>query len=63
MFSHIFYDAKAYIKGGKEYPKINGVVYFKEVKNGVFLIAKVDGLPESNNKCTGNLVKKLPVEK
>ena len=29
MFSNIFYDAKAIIKGGKEYPKINGMVYFK----------------------------------
>ncbi len=53
MFSNIFYDAKAIIKGGKDYPKINGIVYFKETKEGVLLTAKIYGLPQSNTKCTG----------
>lgn len=53
MFSNIFYDAKAIIKGGKEYPKINGIVYFKETKEGVLLTAKIYGLPKSKTKCTG----------
>ena len=30
MLSNIFYDAKAHIKGGKIYPKIDGTVTFKE---------------------------------
>lgn len=53
MFSNIFYNAKATIKGGKLYPKINGTVIFKEVKNGILLTAKINGLPQSTNKCCG----------
>ncbi len=52
IFSNIFYDAKAYIKGGKKYPKINGIVTFKETKNGVLVYAKVNGLPQSKDHCT-----------
>ena len=51
MFSNIFYNAKATIKGGKLYSKINGTVTFKEVKNGILLTAKINGLPQSTNKC------------
>jgi len=54
MLSNIFYSAKAIVKGGKEYPKINGVVYFKENKNGVVVTAKIKGLPKSKGKCTGS---------
>lgn len=53
MFSNFFYDAKAIIKGGKDYPRIKGMVYFKETKEGVFLTAKIHGLPQSKIKCTG----------
>lgn len=53
MLSNIFYDAKANIKGGKMYPKINGVVTFKETKNGVLVTAKINGLPQSKDRCTG----------
>lgn len=53
MLSNIFYDAKAHIKGGKLYPKINGFVTFNETKNGVLVTAKINGLPQSKNKCTG----------
>lgn len=53
MFTNIFNIAKANIKGGKKYPKINGVVTFREVKNGVLVTAKVNGLPQSSDSCTG----------
>ncbi len=45
--------AKANIKGGTKFPQINGVVTFKEVKNGVMLTAKINGLPQSPNHCKG----------
>lgn len=53
MLSNIFYNAKAIVKGGKEYPKINGTVYFKETKNGVLVTAQIYGLPKAKNNCTG----------
>ncbi|MCI8308868.1 MAG: superoxide dismutase family protein [Clostridia bacterium] len=53
MFSNIFYDAKAIIKGGREYPKIHGTVYFNSVKNGVLVTAKIYNLPKSKSKCNG----------
>ena len=51
MFSNIFKDARAHIKGGKEYPNIDGIVTFKEVKEGVMLTAKINGLPRSSGSC------------
>ena len=48
-----FYDAKAHIKGGKNYPNIDGNVTFKETKNGVLVTAKINGLPQSGTNCTG----------
>ena len=53
MFSGIFSNAKAIIKGGKDYPNINGIVYFKETKNGVLLTCKINGLPQNTSNCTG----------
>lgn len=53
MLSNIFYSARANIKGGKLYPKINGIVTFKEVKNGILVTAKINGLPQSKGTCTG----------
>ena len=53
MFSNIFNSAKANIKGGKKYPKIDGIVTFKEVKDGVLLTAKINGLPQSKDHCKG----------
>ena len=53
MFTNIFNNAKAIIKGGKIYPKINGIVTFKETKNGVIMTAKINNLPQSNDKCKG----------
>lgn len=52
MFS-IFYNAKADIKGNNEFPNIKGAVYFKETSNGVLVTAKIEGLPQSKNKCVG----------
>ena len=53
MFANVFNHAKAYIKGGKKYPKINGIVTFKETKNGIILTAKINNLPQSKDKCGG----------
>lgn len=53
MLSNILYDAKACIKGGKKYPKIDGTVTFKETKNGVLVTAKIKGLPQSKDHCKG----------
>ena len=55
MFLNNFNTAKAYVKGGKQYPKINGIVTFKETKNGVMLTAKINGLPQSKDKCKGRV--------
>lgn len=49
----LFNSAKANIKGGKKFPEINGTVNFKEVKNGVLLTAKINGLPQSKYRCKG----------
>lgn len=51
MFSNIFKVAKAHIKGSTKYPKIDGIVTFKETANGVMLTAKINGLPQSKDKC------------
>lgn len=52
MFSNIFYNARANIRGSKEFPKINGIVTFRETKNGVILTANIQNLPQSENKCS-----------
>lgn len=51
MFSNIFYDAKAHIQGSKDFPGIDGYVYFNETKDGILMTAKINGLPYSNEKC------------
>lgn len=53
MLSSIFSDALAHIKGGKAFPEIHGTVYFKQVRNGILLTAKIHGLPQSYDSCTG----------
>ncbi len=53
MFSRMFKTATARIKGGKAYPKIHGIVHFKEMPNGVLVTAKIDGLPQSSTHCAG----------
>lgn len=54
MFSKIFNGAKAHIKGGKIFPEIDGIVTFKEVKDGILLTANIDNLPTSSEYCNGN---------
>ena len=54
MFLNVFNTAKAHIKGGKKFPEINGIVTFKEIKDGVILTAKVNGLPQSKDHCKGS---------
>ncbi len=49
----LFNTAKANIKGGKKFPEINGTITFKEVKNGVLLTTKINGLPQSKDRCKG----------
>lgn len=53
MFNSIFNSAKAHIKGGKKYPKINGTVTFKETNDGILVTAKIHGLPQSDTFCNG----------
>lgn len=53
MFKNIFNTATAHVKGGNGYPNINGIVTFKETKMGVLVTAKIGGLPQSNDHCTG----------
>lgn len=53
MFLYVFNNAKADIKGGKDYPNIKGQVDFKETKEGVLLTARINGLPKSKNNCEG----------
>lgn len=52
MFSNFFKTAKAHIKGSKKYPNIDGIVTFRETANGVILTAKINGLPQSKDKCS-----------
>ena len=48
-----FNTAKAHIKGGTKFPKINGTITFNEVTDGVILTAKINGLPQSKDHCKG----------
>lgn len=51
MFSFNSNSAQAHIKGNKEYPNIDGFVYFKETREGIIVSAKIKGLPHSSNTC------------
>lgn len=48
-------NAKAIIKGGKKYPNIQGIVTFKETKQGVIVTAKINNLPHNNIKCNNKI--------
>lgn len=52
MFSFL-YDAKANIKGSKDFPNLKGVIYFKQNPDSVLVTAKIEGLPQAKDKCTG----------
>ncbi len=53
MYQNIFPNAKAYVKGSSKFPRINGIVTFKETKDGVLVSARINGLPQSPTNCTG----------
>lgn len=56
MYSNVYYPinyAKATIKGGKDFPNINGTVEFQETKDGVMVTAKIKGLPSDRSVCYG----------
>lgn len=53
MLKKLFNIAQAEIKGGRNYPKINGTVTFKETKQGVLVTAKIYGLPTTKGNCGG----------
>ena len=53
MLLDFLYSAKAQIKGGKEYSKIDGIATFRKVKSGILFTIKVKGLPQSKNSCKG----------
>lgn len=52
MFRNMSYIAVAHLKGSTKYPKLDGIVAFQETKDGVLLTAKINGLPQSKDKCT-----------
>lgn len=55
MLNKLIANAKATIKGGKSFPKINGNVYFRQTKNGVIVTAKINSLPTSNKPCDSRI--------
>ena len=61
------YGAYALVRGGDEYPDINGTVAFRQLRNGVLVTAEINGLPKghsgmgvfafhihSGGRCSGN---------
>lgn len=57
MFNHSVSNIKkipyafAKIKGSKDYPRINGIVYFYKVQTGVLVSIQLNGLPVSDDVC------------
>ena len=43
--------AKAEVKGGKKYPRIRGIVNFRQTSKGVLITAKIYNLPTTIGKC------------
>ena len=43
--------AWAAIYGSEKYPSVKGTVRFYQMKNGVLVVAEVDGLPKSSSPC------------
>lgn len=44
-------DAKAIVKGSRNYNRINGTVDFYRTKLGTLVKAKIKGLPDTDDKC------------
>ena len=55
MLNKLIANAKATIKGGKKFPKINGNVYFRQTKKGVLVTAEINNLPSSNKPCENKI--------
>jgi len=55
MFNKIFVNAKANIKGGREFPNLNGNVYLKQTSKGVIVTAEIHNLPTSNKICESRI--------
>ena len=55
MFNEIFTNARAIIKGGKIFSKINGNVYFKQTRKGVIVTARIYNLPTSSLQCESRI--------
>lgn len=43
--------AVALVQGGENYPKINGIVKFYQLRKGVMVTADVSGLPKRTKEC------------
>ena len=43
--------AKAEVRGGKKYPRIRGIVNFRQTSKGVLITAKIYNLPTTIGKC------------
>ena len=65
--AYITTNAKAIIKGSSKYPNLHGIIYFKQMKNGVLVTLVVFNLPfekckneiygfhiHEGTKCSGN---------
>ena len=52
---NFFYDAMATVTGSSQYPEIKGSFWFRKVKHGILVTAKVFGLPTSNKICEYNI--------
>ncbi len=47
--------AYAAVKGGDEYPYINGYVFFYQLAGVVMVIAEMNGLPQGTENCSANV--------
>lgn len=54
MFN-FFCNAKATISGSNKYSKINGTFWFRKIKDGVLVTAKVYNLPTSKQICQNKI--------
>lgn len=55
MLERILKSAKAEIKGGKKFPKIQGEITFRQTKRGVIVTAKIENLPNSKQICSSGI--------
>lgn len=48
-------NAYAIIRGSRDYPKINGIVRFRQTNKGVLVSAEIRGLPAGGGKCAEDI--------